>query len=81
MNDCGQAQAEKRSILRRACSVAWTEVKWRTYLLYCRTLYRPHMRLLHRFGKHWHKKLHPLGGPEMHWCEWCGDRYIVDRVV
>lgn len=37
-------------------------------------LYRPTMRLLHRFGLHWHKATHPMSGPAFGWCHWCGDR-------
>ena len=76
--DEGQAvtQRDPRSSLRRRFDEAWAAVKWHTYLLYCRTLYRPHMRLIHRFGWHWHTRLHPMGGPPMRWCQWCGDRQI-----
>lgn len=79
MHACGQERQDPRSRLRRRLGAAWGRVKFQTYLLYCRTLYRPHMRWLHRRGKHWHTKLHPMGGPEMHWCQWCGDRIIEEK--
>lgn len=45
-------------------------VKWQAYLLYLRTLYRPHMRIIHHFGWHWHKA-RSIDGIKR--CDWCGD--------
>ena len=78
MTECGQAMRDPRSRLRRRLDAVWPAIKFRLRLLYAATLYRPHMRWLHRRGKHWHTRMRPLGGPEMDWCQWCGDRRIVD---
>lgn len=69
-----QAQRDPRSPLRRKLDAAWKAVRWQTYLLYCRTLYRPHMRLIHRFGWHWWTpvRIHPQLNHD--WCQWCGER-------
>lgn len=50
---------------------------FRLRLLYGGTLYRPHMRLIHRFGWHLFTRLHPIGGEAQKWCQWCGERHII----
>jgi hypothetical protein len=49
------------------------EAAFQLYLLYCRTLYRPHMRLLHHYGRHSYTHLN-LEGTHSLWCQWCGHR-------
>ena len=46
--------------------------------LFYRTLYRPLMRLAHRF--HWHDAppCYPDGDTVL-WCQWCGFRQMVKR--
>ena len=59
-------QAQRREKVSKAVQ----EVRWQLYLLYCRTLYRPHMRLIHRFGWHWYRT-RPMDG--LRRCDWCGE--------
>jgi hypothetical protein len=66
-----QTQRDPRSKLRRKWNGAWAETKWQTYLLYCRTLYRPHMRLIHSWGWHWFS-VSPIDRNRV--CQWCGKR-------
>lgn len=52
-------------------------IGFKLYLLYAGTLYRPHMKLIHRRGWHWWTRLPMIGGPDepmQDWCEWCGYR-------
>lgn len=46
--------------------------------IYYRTLYRPVMRLAHKFGWHHMKTSRPY--PDrgvLHWCHWCGVRCVI----
>ena len=47
---------------------------WKT--LYLRILYRPHMRFIHIFERHWFTKVGPVlpTGETWKWCQWCGKR-------
>ena len=72
MNDPSmQAQMEPGSARRRKRREAVARVGWYLYLAYCRTLYRPHMRIIHHFGYHWFSVI-PIDGSG--WCHWCGKR-------
>lgn len=42
------------------------------------TLYRPLMRLAHRFNWHYAPPCYP-DGDTMLWCHWCGFRQVVKR--
>lgn len=42
-------------------------------------LYRPLMRLSHRFNWHHMKVCHLEDGATMHWCQWCGVRQVTPR--
>lgn len=53
-------------------ALAWKEVKWRLYLLSLRLFYRHFARLIHRFGMHQMKRMHPMGGEPFYRCDWCG---------
>lgn len=77
---CAQSLPDRQPLLLRKVRTAWKQIKWQTYLLYCRTLYRPHMRLIHRWGWHWYTHLPFIdGGTERLWCQWCGDRWVRTR--
>lgn len=76
-DECAKAKRDDRSWATKKWQAFAKEVRWRTYLLYCSTLYRPHMRLIHRYGKHWFTRLHPIDGPRMDWCQWCGERRML----
>ena len=58
-------------------SETWRAIRaigfWR--VVFYRTLYRPLMKLAHRYN--WHYA--PVGGPDRNqaWCQWCGLRYTV----
>lgn len=62
--------------LRRRLRRYRRALTWPIYLhVYCRFLYRPHMRLIHRFGRHWMKRLGPFhpGDSVFYRCDWCGE--------
>jgi hypothetical protein len=44
-------------------------------MIYYRFIYRPLMRLAHRYNWHHTKTIHP-GGDTMLVCDWCGLRYL-----
>ncbi len=74
----GQAQAQRLgrwARIKRTVTHYKQRGLFQLYLLYCRTLYRPHMRWLHWRGKHWYTHLR-FAEPQQFWCQWCGDRYI-----
>jgi hypothetical protein len=72
------APPDRRWWITKKASATWKEVRWQTYLnVYCRFIYWPHMRLLHRHGRHWFTHLRPMGGPEQEWCQWCGERRML----
>jgi hypothetical protein len=72
-----QAPPDRRWWLTQKSAALWAATKWQIYLyVYCRLIYRHHMRLLHRFGRHWFTHLRPMGGPEQDWCQWCGERRV-----
>jgi|DEB0MinimDraft_6_1074348.scaffolds.fasta_scaffold341571_1 hypothetical protein len=78
--DENQAWQAKPESLRRQL---WRKTfgRFRLYMLpgYGIT-YRVSMRVLHRFGWHWHKANYGLEpGKVLHWCHWCGDRYEETR--
>lgn len=41
-------------------------------------LYRPLMKLMHRFHWHWAPPVYPEGDTQL-WCQWCGFRQTVRR--
>jgi hypothetical protein len=43
------------------------------------TLYRPLMRLAHRYHWHYAPPIHPERD-EVLWCQWCGLRYLVPKI-
>lgn len=49
---------------------------WIFLNVWCRHLYRPTMRLLHRYNLHYApaSPLSPRYGKRDHWCQWCGLR-------
>lgn len=47
---------------------------WR--VVFYRTLYRPLMRLAHRYNWHYAPPIYP-DLDTMLWCHWCGLRYVV----
>lgn len=51
------------------------------YVIWCLTLYRPVMKLAHRWG--WHYTGKPIGpfedGSTQLWCKWCGLRQTTPR--
>jgi hypothetical protein len=47
-------------------------------VLYWLRLYRPLMRLAHRFHWHYAPPLYPDGDTIL-WCQWCGFRAVVKR--
>lgn len=70
------AQAEPRTWLRWLWETSRLG-QFRLYMLpgYGIT-YRVSMRIIHRFGWHWHKANPWLDHDPVHyWCHWCGDRY------
>ena len=50
--------------------------RWIFLYVWCRHLYRPTMRLLHRYNLHYApaSPLSPRYGVRDHWCQWCGLR-------
>jgi hypothetical protein len=50
--------------------------RWMFLNIWCRHLYRPVMRLSHRFNWHYAppSPLNPPYGEQPHWCQWCGLR-------
>lgn len=52
--------------------LVWKEAKWQGELLLRRLFYRCFSRLIHRFGMHQMKRLHPMGGDPFYRCDWCG---------
>lgn len=46
--------------------------------LWYRTLYRPFMRLAHRYNWHHATVCHP-DGDTLFWCQWCGMRDVMKR--
>lgn len=75
MNDQAQCQAEPEwARRRRKRRDAIRRVGFYLYCAYARTLYRPHMRLIHRLGWHWWTpvRIHPQ--LDHKWCQWCGER-------
>ncbi len=73
---CAQALPDRRWWLTKKASAFWKMLKRQTYLhVYCRHLYQPHMRYLHKRGRHWwtfYNIVSPEGGQPFHRCEWCG---------
>jgi hypothetical protein len=41
-------------------------------------LYRPVMRLAHRFNWHWMPPIYPERDTQL-WCQWCGARYTLPK--
>jgi hypothetical protein len=73
------APPDRRFWITKKVSALWKAMKWQTYLyVYCRLIYRHHMRLIHRFGWHWWKRydlIHDSYGHRISpfdRCEWCG---------
>lgn len=53
------------------------EIMWNLYIyVYCRYIYRHHMRLIHPRWHWWTKQWNVMGGPKMDVCEWCGEKRI-----
>lgn len=50
--------------------------RWLYLYLWCRYLYRPAMRLAHRYNWHYAppNTFDLYGGERNHWCQWCGLR-------
>jgi len=50
--------------------------RWVLLNVWCSHLYRPAMRLLHRFNLHYAppSPMSPQYGKRDHWCQWCGLR-------
>lgn len=76
MDGIAQAKAETADQLRRRKRREFVaRIRWYIYLAYCRTLYRPLMRTIHRIG--W-CQMTPMpqidAGPPRYWCQWCGMR-------
>ena len=75
MDENHAAQARPESLRRWAWRKSFG--RFRLYMLpgYGVT-YRVSMRVLHRFGWHWHKKNYALEpGTVLYCCHWCGHRY------
>lgn len=54
--------------------------RWVFLNIYCRHIYRFHMKFIHNFG--WHrftKLMHIQDGQPQWWCQWCGERHIIYR--
>jgi hypothetical protein len=49
---------------------------WMFLNVWCRHLYRPTMRVMHRFNLHYAppSPMNPRFGEQHHWCQWCGLR-------
>ena len=47
-------------------------------VLWYRTLYRPLMRLAHRYNWHYAPPIYPDGDTQL-WCRWCGFRETINR--
>lgn len=64
--------------------VLWSKFKQALFLrIWCRHLYRPVTRLMHRFNLHYAPRspMDAQYGEQHHWCQWCGLRgttYIHD---
>ena len=52
--------------------LAWKEAKWQLSLLMLRLFYRRFSKVIHHFGMHQMKRLHPMGGDPFYRCDWCG---------
>ena len=55
----------------------WYPVKrWIFLYVWCRYLYRPVMKVAHRYNWHYAppSDLSPIYGERHHWCQWCGLR-------
>lgn len=62
---------ERRRERRRKIAAA---IIWPFKTAYYRFVYRAHMKLLHRHGRHsWRLRGHIMSPPLPHWyCNWCG---------
>jgi len=70
-----QAWASEPRRNRSAFSILVESVKrWMFLNIWCSHLYRPAMRLLHRFNLHYAppSPMSPKYGRQNHWCQWCG---------
>jgi hypothetical protein len=58
--------------LRRIAQRLWRPIH---LYFYCRFIYRHHMRLIHRFNRHWVRRIGPIepNGAIFYRCEWCGE--------
>lgn len=72
MDEAAVTKIDPRSRLRRGAEATWKETKWQTYLLYCRFIYRHHMRFIHRRGRHRWTHYNLIDGPKFDKCNWCG---------
>ena len=50
-------------------------MKW----LHYRFLYRPLMKLAHRYNWHYAPPIYPEGGSKQLWCKWCGFSQTIKR--
>lgn len=68
--------------LRQAWSNFNNRINRGFHNMWCRTLYRPVMRLMHRFNLHYAppSPMSPIYGERDHWCQWCGLRGKTWRV-
>src|SRR3990167_9312509 len=71
---CGVAEFKRSAPIVRRCLNSLR--RWVFLNIWCSYMYRPIMRLLHRFNVHYcpPSGMSPEYGERNHWCQWCGLR-------